>query len=184
MTERTVTYKESTLSTTDDLDLYTQSWYVENPKAVVAIVHGIAEHGSRYRHVGQHLAGHGYDVHTFDLRGHGRSPGHRSLFMHMDEHNEDLMHFLTWVQGQRHGHPLFLLGHSMGGLIVTYYVLTKRPLLQGVVLSAPAVKLQGVSPLLVAVGRVFGYGHACCAHASVGDGWDFTRSGGISRQPQ
>ena len=105
MTERIVRYQESALSTSDGLELYAQSWFVNEPKAVVAIVHGIAEHGSRYRHVAEFLAEHGYDVHTFDLRGHGRSPGQRTLVKHMDEHSEDVMRFLNWVQRERHGHP-------------------------------------------------------------------------------
>lgn len=153
-TEQIATHKEHHLATEEGLDLYAQSWYVDTPKAVVAMVHGIAEHGTRYRHVAAYLNRHGYDVHTFDLRGHGRSPGPRSLFHHMDEHCADVDCFLDWVEGERHGRPLFLLGHSMGGLIATYYILTQHPTLQGVILSAPAVKLQGVSPLLVAVGRV------------------------------
>ncbi len=154
MTEQTVTYHEHALQTHDGLTLVGHSWFVENPKAVVALTHGIAEHGARYRHVAEGLAPHGYEVHTFDLRGHGRSPGQRTLFKNMDEHSQDLTCFLNWVQQQRGDRPLFLLGHSMGGLIVTYYVLTQRPTVQGVILSAPAVKLPGVSPLMVAIGRL------------------------------
>lgn len=149
-----VHYEESRLTTADGLELFAQLWRAQSPKATVALVHGIAEHSSRYRHVGEFLAARGYSVYTFDLRGHGHSPGQRSLVRHMDEYASDVAAFLTWVRTVAPPVPLFLLGHSMGGLIVSYYVLSQQPDLQGVVLSAPAVKLPGVSPVLVAVGRV------------------------------
>lgn len=148
------TYRESLLTTVDGLDLFAQVWGAEKPKAAVALVHGIAEHSSRYRHAGEFLARRGYTVYTFDLRGHGRSPGQRILFQHMDEHREDVTIFLQWVRQERADLPLFLFGHSMGGLIVTYYVLTEQPVVKGVILSAPAIKLDNVSPLLMAVARL------------------------------
>lgn len=157
--EKVDAFQKHLLTTADALELYAEAWYAaEEPgkekKGVVALVHGIAEHCARYRHVAKYLNAQGYDVHTFDLRGHGRSAGKRSLFHHMDELRSDVELFLTWVEEHRDGKPLFLMGHSMGGLIVTYYVLTQQPQVQGVILSAPAVKLHKVSPLLVAVGRV------------------------------
>lgn len=150
----THTHAEGALTTSDGVILYTQSWCAAQPKATIALIHGIAEHSARYRHVGEYLAEHGYTVHTLDLRGHGRSPGKRMLVRQMDEHSNDVASFLTWVRQQASGSPLFLLGHSMGGLIVTYYVLSQSPQLTGVILSAPALKLASVSPMLIAVGRL------------------------------
>ncbi len=154
MTTSPFTYRESVLTTADGLDLFAQCWLAATPKATVAVVHGIAEHSSRYRHAAEFLAGHGYTVYTFDLRGHGRSPGKRILLRHMDEHSNDVGKFLGWVQEETTGQPLFLFGHSMGGLVVSYYVLTQRPTVDGVILSAPAIKLDNVSPLLVAIVRL------------------------------
>ncbi|MEZ4619775.1 MAG: alpha/beta hydrolase [Caldilineaceae bacterium] len=154
MTTTPSTYREGVLTTVDGLDLYAQSWVATVPKAAIALVHGIAEHSSRYRHVGEYLASHGYTVHTFDLRGHGRSPGKRILLRHMDEHSNDVDRFLEWVQQEAGQLPCFLFGHSMGGLVVTYYVLTQQPDVSGVLLSAPAIKLDDVPPLLVTVARL------------------------------
>jgi len=153
-TTYTYTHGEGTLTTSDGIVLYTQSWCAAQPKATIALIHGIAEHSARYKHVGEYLAEHGYTVHTMDLRGHGRSPGKRILVRQMEEHSNDVAGFLTWVRQQAPGNPLFLLGHSMGGLIVTYYVLSQSPQLTGVILSAPALKLGSVSPMLIAVGRL------------------------------
>lgn len=138
----------------DGVALYTQAWRAPEPKATVILVHGIAEHSARYRHVGAYLASQGYTVQTLDLRGHGRSPGKRLLVRHLDEHRDDVATLLARVRQEEPDRPLFLLGHSMGGLIVTYYVLTQPPAVDGVILSAPALQLDNVSPLLIAVGRV------------------------------
>ena len=150
----THTHAEGALTTSDGVILYTQSWCAAQPKATIALIHGIAEHSARYKHVGEYLAEHGYTVHTMDLRGHGRSPGKRILVRQMEEHSKDVASFLTWVRQKAAGTPLFLLGHSMGGLIVTYYVLSQSPQLTGVILSAPALKLSSVSPMLIAIGRL------------------------------
>jgi acylglycerol lipase len=154
MTTTTCTHAEGALTTGDGVILYTQSWCAAQPKATIALIHGIAEHSARYSHVGEYLAAHGYTVHTMDLRGHGRSPGKRILVRQMEEHSKDVADFLTWVRAQATDTPLFLLGHSMGGLIVTYYVLSQSPQLTGVILSGPALKLESVSPLLIAAGRL------------------------------
>lgn len=150
----THTYEESKLTASDGLLLYTQSWCAAYPKATIVLIHGISEHSTRYRHVGEYWAAHGYTVHTMDLRGHGRSPGKRILVRQIDEHSQDVGTLLTWARQQAPTLPLFLFGHSMGGLIVTYYTLTQSPDLAGVILSGPALKLNGASPLLVAIGHI------------------------------
>lgn len=154
MTTTLYTYTESTLTASDGLALYTQSWQAAQPKGSIVLIHGISEHSTRYRHVGEFWATHGYTVHTMDLRGHGRSPGQRIFVRQIEEHSRDVGTLLTWARQQEPTLPLFLFGHSMGGLIVTYYTLTQSPKLNGVILSGPALKLNGASPLLVAIGHL------------------------------
>lgn len=150
----TYTYEESKLTARDGVVLYAQSWRAAQPKGTIVLIHGISEHSTRYRHVGEFWATHGYTVHTMDLRGHGRSPGPRILVRQIDEHSHDVGTLLTWARQQAPTQPLFLFGHSMGGLIVTYHTLTQKPELNGVILSGPALKLNGASPLLVAIGHL------------------------------
>lgn len=147
-------HEEGALTTSDGVTLYTQSWRAAQAKATIALIHGLAEHSARYRHVGEYLATRGYTVHTMDLRGHGRSPGKRILVRRMDEYSKDVAALLTWIRTQETDRPLFLLGHSLGGLIVTYYVLTQTPALRGVILSGPALQVDAISPFLQIVGRV------------------------------
>ncbi|HUS14511.1 MAG TPA: lysophospholipase, partial [Chloroflexia bacterium] len=121
-------------------------------RAVVAVVHGVMEHSGRYTNVVDALVPRGYAVYALDLRGHGRSPGQRAFVNSFDEFRADVHAFLAMVRGHELGLPLFLLGHSMGGLIVLSYVLHENPALQGVIASGPALA-NNTSPVVRAVGQ-------------------------------
>ncbi len=113
------------------------------PRAAVALIHGICEHGGRYRRLAEDLVRNGYAVYAIDLRGHGRSDGERILIRRFDDHLDDAEQLLTEVR-QRHPHcPLFLFGHSMGGAIAARLVIRRRPAIAGVILSAPPVRVAG-----------------------------------------
>ncbi|HEY74831.1 MAG TPA: alpha/beta hydrolase [Thermoflexia bacterium] len=149
-------HSEGTFQGYGGLELYYQRWRPEGePKAVLVIVHGFGEHSGRYGNVVDWLVPKGYAVYGFDLRGHGRSPGQRGYIHRWAEYREDVRAFLTFVQEQEPGRPLFLMGHSMGGLIVLDYALHHPEGLQGVIGSGPALAQTGVSPFLVALGRLF-----------------------------
>lgn len=84
----------------------------------VVIVHGIAEHSGRYKKVAKALNDNGYNVIRYDLRGHGLSSGSRGKIKSFHNHIDDL-HLI--VSDNRNNDKIFLLGHSMGGLIVNLY---------------------------------------------------------------
>jgi alpha-beta hydrolase superfamily lysophospholipase len=130
--------------------LYERWWRPQpEPKAGIVLVHGLAEHSGRYVSTVQHLARHGYAVDAFDLRGHGKSSGVPLYVRSFDEYLDDLDVFLDRVRARLPGRPLFLLGHSMGGVIAVLYAIDREPRVRGVVLSAPAVQLSNEgSPLL------------------------------------
>ncbi len=121
------------------------------------LTHGHGEHSGRYGNVVNWFVPHGYAVYAFDLRGHGRSPGPRGHIDRWDVLREDLKAFLMLVQGQALGQPVFLIGHSMGGLIALEYVLHYPEGLAGVVVSGPVLSEPGISPFLIALAR---YWHA------------------------
>lgn len=135
--------------------LYWQGWLPDgDPKAVVFIAHGLAEHGGRYAHVGQALSDRGYAVYAIDHRGHGRSDGQRSQIDGIDEVVADLHAFTAVMRSDHPGLPVFLLGHSMGGAIAFAYALRHQSELAGLILSAPALVIEDVSPVTVAVGKL------------------------------
>lgn len=119
----------------DGTALFWRSWRSPSPRAGVAIVHGLGEHSGRYDHVGQFLAERGFDCWAGDCRGHGLSPGPR---VHVDDfgaYAEDAGAFLDLASAV--GRPLFLIGHSQGGLVALLRALRHPQGLHGVVVSSP-----------------------------------------------
>lgn len=118
---------------------------VENPKATVLINHGFAEHLARYDYLARELNQSGYNVYRYDLRGHGRSGKRKG---HIDSYREFIddckeMVDLILLDGEE---KIFILGHSMGGLVSLLYGIEYRDTLEGQILSGPAAgKLPTVS---------------------------------------
>ena len=134
--------------------LYEQWWRPASgePRATLVIVHGLKDHSARYAEFADRLAQHGYEVRAFDLRGFGSSEGRRAYVTNFDEYVEDLD---TFVKRVRSAKPLFVLGHSMGGAIVTDWLLTRKPEVSGAILSAPALEVD-VSGFTKATTRFLG----------------------------
>jgi len=151
--------EESWFEGADGVRLFARSWLARSPRAAMVLVHGFAEHSGRYEHVGAALAAAGFEVHAFDLRGHGRSDGPRATVRTMDQYLDDLDRFLAVVRGKSPGVPLFVLGHSMGGAIVALHAIERRPDVRGVLLSGAALtggaRLGVREWIIVQVGRLF-----------------------------
>lgn len=132
------------------LGIHWRAWLpAGDPRAVVLIAHGAAEHGGRYDWVGGELAARGHAVYAIDHRGHGRSDGPRAL-VGFDDAVADL-HALTALAAGRHpGAPVFLLGHSMGGAIAIAYAARHQRELAGLVLSAPLAAIDAGAVSLAA----------------------------------
>lgn len=128
---------EKKISGTGDIRLFTQRHEVETPLGAVVILHGYCEHSLRYGHVVERFTKADLNCYLLDHRGHGRSDGPRAAVMRFEEYLEDLDVFMeeagTWYSGG----PVFLLGHSMGGLMAAMYILTRKTAFKGFVLSSP-----------------------------------------------
>lgn len=121
-----------------------EQWWLPpgDPRAVVAIVHGYAEHSGRYQHLAAFLNDRGYAVEALDLRGHGQSSGRRVYVRSFSEYLSDVARFLRAVHERHPGKPVFLLGHSMGGGIATLFVIARKPHIAGLILSGPALRVR------------------------------------------
>jgi alpha-beta hydrolase superfamily lysophospholipase len=134
---------------------YWQAWLPEgDPHAVVVIVHGLGEHGGRYDHVGRRLAGAGFATYAADHRGHGRSGGRRANIGRMAAVVGDLAEFVRFAAECCPGAAVFMLGHSLGGLIALQYATGDVPELAGLVLTGPLVQVKSGSPVLESMARV------------------------------
>jgi len=148
-------HSENTFSGFKGLKLYYQCWRPEGePRTTLAIVHGFGEHSGRYGNVVDWFVPKGYAVYAFDLRGHGRSPGPRGYVSRWAVFREDVKAFLELVHEQEPGQAVFLLGHSMGGLIVLEYALHYPEGLTGVIASGPLLAQANMSPSLVTLSKV------------------------------
>lgn len=125
----------------DGLSLYFQSWQTEqNQKGVICLVHGLGEHCGRYEHWATLLNQAGYSVLTYDLRGHGKSGGIRGHISSFNEYLNDTDLLLKEAEARFPGSPHFLYGHSLGALILSNYVLLRKPQLTGVIITALSTK--------------------------------------------
>lgn len=148
-------HSTGTFSGSDGIGLYYQRWRPgAAPRAALAVVHGFGEHSGRYGNVVNRFVPKGYAVYAPDMRGHGRSPGQRGHLDHFAQVRGDLRAFLDLVHREEAGRPVFLLGHSLGGLIVLNYALHDPSGLVGVVASGALLSQPGVSPILLSLSRL------------------------------
>jgi lysophospholipase len=108
---------------------------MDTPRAVVLIVHGLAEHLGRYDCVTERLNDFGYSVYRYDQRGHGRSDGEKGFFPRYDTLADDVNAMVEFARKENEGLPLFLLGHSMGGMSVVGFSIKHPNKVKGVILS-------------------------------------------------
>jgi alpha-beta hydrolase superfamily lysophospholipase len=129
--------------TADGLDLHCRAWIPEHPRAALVMVHGLAEHGGRYRETAGFFAAHGFAVAAGDLRGHGLSPdspgGGRVHVQRFEDYLQDAAAFIAAGRQAAPGQALYLLGHSMGGLITLSYLLRNPADVDGAIVSSPAL---------------------------------------------
>ena len=110
----------------------------ETPKAVIMIVHGMGEHGGRYRGLAEHLREMGLECILPDLRGFGRSGGKRGCVKRYQDFHQDLGAIHSFVQKDFKEKPFFFLGHSFGGLIsASYAAFCPAARMDGLILSSP-----------------------------------------------
>ena len=140
--EAKIKHQEGFFKGAGDVSIYHQSWLPEGePKAVLIIVHGLAEHSGRYVNAVNHFVALGYAVYGIDHQGHGQSDGTRVYVDRFDDFIDPLKRYFDLVRGWQPNRPIFLIGHSMGGLISAAYLLEYQAELKGVVLSAPSIKV-------------------------------------------
>jgi alpha-beta hydrolase superfamily lysophospholipase len=139
----------------DGAPLFRRAWPAAGrPRGVLINLHGLGDHPGLYPAVSEHFTARGFAVHAPDLRGNGRSPGPRGHIDSWGEYREDLRRFVAVVRAEEPSLPLFLLGHSLGGLIVLDYALHYPDGLRGVIASTPPLGRLGVPAPLLLLGWV------------------------------
>lgn len=133
---------ESRMQGAGGIHLFYRAVVPDHPRAAVALIHGVAEHSGRYAHVMKYLADRGFACYALDLRGLGRSEGVRGHTDRWEDLIGDVVDFTRVVKGALPGKPVFLLGHSMGGLLVLSAGIHQPKLCDGIVASSPLLRLK------------------------------------------
>ena len=110
-----------------------------DPKAVVLLAHGYAEHAGRYGHVAARLTAAGYAVYAIDHWGHGKSSGTMGFVPAFSLYVDGMGGLIDRVRESWPGKPRLLLGHSMGGLIATLLLIERQRDFVAAALSGPAI---------------------------------------------
>lgn len=142
--------KMSSLVCSDGVSRDIHIWQAENPKAVFVAIHGGLAHAGDYCTPGLYFKERGYATVSYDMHGHDRKE--KVVIPEFDVFLKDLDLFLNWVRENYPGKPLFMMGHSMGALILTHFVLRwmnkPDPDIKGFIFSSPyydnAVKVPAV----------------------------------------
>jgi alpha-beta hydrolase superfamily lysophospholipase len=132
-----ITESEGKFEGVGGLHLYYRAWEAPHPTAALIIVHGLSDHSGRFESFGQRMASTGINAYALDLRGHGESEGRRGHTDRFDFFLQDVERFRREVECISDNAPLYILGHSMGGLIVLRYIEEYDVPLRGAVLTSP-----------------------------------------------
>ncbi len=149
-------HREGKFRELGNLALYYQCWLPpDTPKAILLVVHGLAEHSGRYLNIVNYFVPAGYAVYSYDQRGHGKSEGSRCYIRRFSEFVEDLNTFIRMVHDEHQKAKIFLVGHSLGATVAVAYAIQHQSEISGLLLSGTVLKVGStVSPLLVAIAGI------------------------------
>ena len=126
---------ESSFTGVGGLKILTRTWRpaVDKPRGVVVIVHGFNSHSGQYCWVAEQFVANGLAVYALDLRGRGKSEGERFYVEQIEDYIEDVAKFVQIAKAEEPGLPVFVLGHSAGGVIACVYTLEHQAEIAGLI---------------------------------------------------
>lgn len=127
--------------------IFSRSWAAPQPRALLLLAHGMAEHSGRYDHFARFMAEHGFAVYMNDHAGHGRSAQVKGHFADRDGWScvvGDMKALMDQAVAEHPGLPVFLMGHSMGSFIARSFIIRYGEALSGCVLCGTMGKNPGI----------------------------------------
>lgn len=133
---------EETLQSADGLKLFVRLWRpATKARGVVAIVPGFNSHSGYYSWVAGQFASDGLAVYAVDLRGRGKSDGERFFVEKFEDYVEDAAALVTLAKSREPGLPVFLLGHSAGGVVACLFAIEHQNELAGLICESFAFQV-------------------------------------------
>jgi alpha-beta hydrolase superfamily lysophospholipase len=134
--------REETIPGAGGLNIFVRSWRPdEKARGVVVIVHGFNAHSGRYLWVAEQLLSGSLAVYAMDLRGRGKSDGERYYVDRFDDYADDVASLMAMVKLREPGLPVYLLGHSAGGVVSCLYALEHQSDLAGLICESFAFQV-------------------------------------------
>ena len=147
-----MTPKEETFEGVKGLKIFLRSWQPEGkPRAVLVICHGVNSHGGQYVWPAEQFAKSGLAVYALDLRGRGKSEGERFYVEDVADYVSDVAGTITIAKSRHPGLPVFLLGHSAGGVVSSTYTLENQAELAGFICESFAFQVPAPGFALAAI---------------------------------
>jgi acylglycerol lipase len=136
------TMNEEVIEGAGGVDIFVRSWRPEGQaRGIVAIVPGFNSHSGYYAWVADQLTASGLAVYAVDLRGRGKSGGERFYVEQFADYVSDAEILVTLAKSREPGLPLFLLGHSAGGVVACIYTLEDQPEIAGLICESFAFQV-------------------------------------------
>jgi alpha-beta hydrolase superfamily lysophospholipase len=111
------------------------------PRGVVVIVHGFNSHSGYYTWVADQFVANGLAVYALDLRGRGKSDGERFYVERFGDYVNDVATFVALAKSREPGLPVFILGHSAGGVVSCTYTLEHQSAINGLICESFAFQV-------------------------------------------
>jgi acylglycerol lipase len=149
---QTATANEETFDGAGGLRIFLRSWQPEGkPRAVVVICHGVNSHGGQYAWAAEQFVKGGFTVYALDLRGRGKSEGERFYVENVADYVSDVAGAVRIAKSRDPGVPVFLLGHSAGGVVSSVYALENQAGLAGFICESFAFQVPAPGFALAAI---------------------------------
>lgn len=133
---------EETFKGSGGVEIFFRSWRpASKPRAVVVICHGVNSHSGQYLWAAEQLVAAGHAVYALDLRGRGKSGGARFYVDKVSDYVSDLATLVKLAKSREPGVPVFLLGHSAGGVVSCTYALDSQAELAGLICESFAFRV-------------------------------------------
>jgi alpha-beta hydrolase superfamily lysophospholipase len=151
VTTATVPHQEK-IESAKGLKIFVRSWAPASaPRAVVVICHGVNSHSGQYLWAGDQFAAAGFATFALDLRGRGESEGERFYVEDVADYVSDVASTIALAKSRNPGLPVYLLGHSAGGVTSATFVLDHQAELAGFICESFAFQVPAPGFALAAI---------------------------------
>lgn len=145
-------FTEERIASTGGVGIHLRSWKSSGrPRAAIVICHGVNSHGGQYLWPGAQLAAAGFAPYALDLRGRGKSDGPRYLVNDVSEYVADVASVIALAKSRHPGLPVYLLGHSAGGVVSSTFTLDHQAEIAGLICESFAFKVPAPDAALAVI---------------------------------